>query len=35
VLHLEPGLVEAASVPELRAFVMAVKRQLGKTLEAP
>jgi transglutaminase-like putative cysteine protease len=34
-VHLEPGLVEARRAPELRAFLLEVKRLLGRPLETP
>ena len=34
-LHLEPGLVEAEDVGELREFLIAVERHLGRRLESP
>jgi hypothetical protein len=34
-LHFESGLVEAEDVDELREFLVAVERHLGRRLEAP
>jgi len=34
-LHLEPGLVEAEDVGDLREFLIAVERHLGRRLESP
>ena len=35
LLHLEPGLVPAEDVAELREFLVAVERHLGRRLESP
>ncbi len=34
-LHLEPGLVDAEDVDDLRDFLVAVERHLDRRLEAP
>ena len=34
-LHLEPGLIEAREVGDLRDFLIAVERHLGRRLESP
>jgi len=34
-LHIEPGLVEAERVVDLREFLIAVERHLGRRLESP
>jgi hypothetical protein len=34
-LHLEPGLIEAREVVDLREFLIAVERYLGRRLESP
>jgi hypothetical protein len=34
-LHLEPGLIEAEDVADLREFLIAVERHLGRRLESP
>jgi hypothetical protein len=35
LLHLEPGLVEADEVVDMREFLVAVERHLGRRLESP
>ena len=34
-LHLEPGLLEPARIPELRSFLLRVERELARPLEVP
>ena len=34
-LHFEPGLVEASEADDLREFLIAVERHVGRRLESP